>query len=263
MLGKLLKYEMKETWRLMAISYLAIIACALVSRLTLLIPGNTGSVIQAIFQSLYGVLFVAIPILLLVMIVKRFYDNLLGSQGYLTMTLPVRPAEHIGAKLLSAVIWTLATAVVVPATLFIIARDLMPHHYLSLAELSQVFGAIGRYHLWLPIVECVLLVLFGLAASILMFYLAMAIGQLVNRHRGALSVFTYIGISVVLQILSFISIASSSEHLESSPFRALSTAQATQLASVYLGVILLIQMLLCALFFGLTTWLLGRHLNLE
>lgn len=263
MLGKLLKYEMKETWRLMVISYLAIITCALVSRLTLLIPGYAGGIIQTIFQSLYGILFVAMPILLLVMIVKRFYDNLLGSQGYLTMTLPVHPAEHIGAKLLAAIIWTIVTAVVVPISLIIIVPDLMPHHFLTAAELSQMFGAVGRYHLALPVAECVLLVLFGLAASILMFYLVMAIGQLVNRHRGALSVFAYIGISVVLQILSFVSIASSSEYLESSPFRALSTAQAVQLASAYLGVFLLIQVLLCALFFGLTTWLLGRHLNLE
>lgn len=263
MLGKLLKYEMKETWRLMAISYLAIIACALVSRLTLLIPGGAGNVIQTIFQSLYGILFVAIPILLLVMIVKRFYDNLLGSQGYLTMTLPVHPAEHIGAKLLAGIIWTLATAVVVPASLMIIVRELMPQRTFTAAELSQIFGAIGRYHLGLPIVEAILLILFSLAASILMFYLAMAIGQLVNRHRGVLSVFAYIGINIALQILTLVSIAGYAEHFDSSPYSALSTAQAVQLSSTYLGVTLLIQVLLCALFFGLTTWLLNRHLNLE
>lgn len=263
MLGKLFKYEMKETWRLMGISYLAIIACALVSRLALLIPGGAGNVIQTIFQTLYGILFVAIPILLLVMIVKRFYDNLLGSQGYLTMTLPVHPAEHIGAKLLAGVIWAIVTAVVVPISLIIIVPDLMPHHFLTAAELSQMFGAVGRYHLALPVVECVLLVLFGLAASILMFYLAMAIGQLVNRHRGALSVFAYIGISIALQVLSLFGVARYSKHFESSPFSGLSALQSAQLASAYLGVFLLIQVLLCALFFGLTTWLLGRHLNLE
>jgi hypothetical protein len=260
MLGKLLKYELKETWRLMAVSYLAIIACALVSRLALLIPGTLGSIIQTIFQSLYGILFVVVPILLLVMIVKRFYDNLLGSQGYLTMTLPVHPAEHIGAKLLSTIIWIFTTAIVLPATLFIIVPDLMPRHFLTAAEIAGLFHTIGRYHLTLPVVEGVLLMLFGLATSILMFYLAMAIGQLVNRHRGALSVFAYIGISIVLEILGLVSAVHYSDHFEIS---VLTAAQARQMTPVYLGVLLLIQVLFFALFFGLTTWLLNRHLNLE
>lgn len=98
MLRKLLKYEFKATARTMVPLYIVLIAFSLfhlvINPLDVLeSTGNTSirTIIAMLDIMLYVVLIVGLSIMTLVIMIQRFYKNLLGDEGYLMFTLPVKP----------------------------------------------------------------------------------------------------------------------------------------------------------------------------
>ena len=58
----------------------------------------------------FGMGIVAVGVMALVVMVSRFYRNLLKSEGYLMFTLPVSVHELIWSKLIVSLVWFFATA---------------------------------------------------------------------------------------------------------------------------------------------------------
>ncbi|MEG2857647.1 MAG: hypothetical protein RR994_03400, partial [Clostridia bacterium] len=106
MLGKLLKYEMKSTARIFLPLYGCIVVFAAIVRAFMQINTGAGSRLLNILSGLSVFLYVAIIIstfvITLIVLIQRFYRNLLGDEGYLMHTLPVRTRQQIGAKLIAA-----------------------------------------------------------------------------------------------------------------------------------------------------------------
>ena len=113
MVKKLYKYEYRAYWLWNVLLYAAIIAAALILRVTLSlifkVPristiGFVGDL--SVWES--AVLFAAFAIfcitlsagftLVIIMSIVRFYKNLLTSEGYLTLSIPVTPAKHLICK---------------------------------------------------------------------------------------------------------------------------------------------------------------------
>ena len=114
MLGKLIKYEFKESWQPMAIVFGLMLAVALIDGIAM----RVGARVEAfanLMSVIFGLLVVVAGVLVIVWTVKRFYDNLLSDQGYMTMALPASAAEQIGAKLIVNIVWILAYVAVVSA----------------------------------------------------------------------------------------------------------------------------------------------------
>ncbi len=61
----------------------------------------------------YVLLIVGIFVITLIVILQRFYKNLVKEEGYLMFTLPVKPWELITSKLIASVIWTFVSTIVV------------------------------------------------------------------------------------------------------------------------------------------------------
>lgn len=72
----------------------------------------------AIFVVLFFLSVMALAAVTVVVIVYRFYKNLLGSEGYLMHTLPVTVHQLIWSKLIAAVVWMAVTSVCIYGCLF-------------------------------------------------------------------------------------------------------------------------------------------------
>ncbi len=218
MLGKLLKYEMKSTSRIMWILYAATIIwgalLGIVLRLQVnfadaqydglgITAGNSTalSVIMVIFLVIYLMLLSAMMTMTFIMIILRFYRNLLSGEGYLMHTLPVQPVCLITSKLLIAILWLVIAGVA--AILSGVAVGLTSG--ILIKALSEVpFSTIlrGMGELFNRDTFLVLLMVFvGYVSQILQFYFAMAIGNLANRSKLLFSVLAHIGISILQSVV--------------------------------------------------------------
>ena len=110
MLGKLLKHEIKAMGRIMLPLYAVMIfaACLFAFNLRMNMSGMAKFIAEK-FAIVTGVLFGAavmvVGVVMIVMVIQRFYKNLLGTEGYLMFTLPARTHELILSKALSAFLW--------------------------------------------------------------------------------------------------------------------------------------------------------------
>lgn len=153
--------------------------------------------------ALFGV-FVALAVLTLLFIIQRFWKGLLGDEGYLMFTLPVKTSELIISKMLSALtIGLLSTidaiiSIMCMVTVFEGGLKAMGNALGMLVDEMKM--SLGDY--FAPFLIVLILVLFvGAIASIYQIYISMAIGQTFNNHRIAASVIVYAVISMVLNTL--------------------------------------------------------------
>ena len=102
MTGKLIKYEIRSSIKMMAVIWAALIAVSVLFSLSinflsdLVIDSGNGintivGIVEIITGIMYFAVFVALVVATVVMIILRFYKGLLGDEGYLMHTLPVKP----------------------------------------------------------------------------------------------------------------------------------------------------------------------------
>lgn len=210
MFGKLMKYDFRSMLKQFAFIWPAALVLAVVNRFTMSgldSTSATGETVAAIAMLVFVAIMIAMFVIAVIFTVQRFYKGLLGDEGYLMHTLPVRPWALIASKLVCAVVLTVISIVIAVAAILIIVSPVI-----DLSEFLHVFrwfweaicGNQNTANAFLACTEIVLLILVGMAQSYLMLYLAMAIGHLFNKNRVAMSVVAYIGIHVVVNtLLSF------------------------------------------------------------
>ena len=103
---KLLKYEWKACARICLPLYGVLILMSFVTHLLYSIPQNStfGFMLPAISSMLYMGVMMAAFVVTAVILIQRFYKNLLGSEGYLMFTLPVTVSQHLFSKTIIAVV---------------------------------------------------------------------------------------------------------------------------------------------------------------
>lgn len=220
MLGKLYKYEFKSTSRWMLPSYLFLLIMSVINMMLVNRTNDSGifmeymigdsligNMLKSLFVMAYGIAIAAVGMITTFVIVTRFYKNLLSNEGYISMTLPVSIDEHICVKLVTALVWTFASVLMIMLSYIIV---LAPTGVLSeLAEAFEYFpeawnminaelgGKLGLY-----VANFVMNALVAMVQAILMFYFAMAVGQLSNNHKIGMSVIAYIVMNFVVQIVA-------------------------------------------------------------
>ncbi len=205
MLSKLLKHEFKATARLLLPLYLVLFVLTIVERvvISLNLKGSLN-IIPGFSTVAYFLSIMAIAVVSCVIIILRFYKNLMTDEGYLMFTLPVSPQQLINSKLLVSFIWTIVCVVLIIISLF---GAFMTKERFDL--ISDGFGMIftemkhefGVFNMNLLIIEFILLMILGIINNILIIYASIAVGQLFNGHKVLGSFASYIGISTVLQII--------------------------------------------------------------
>lgn len=205
MLKKLLKHEFAATGRFLIPMYLILLVIALFDRLVInldIFHGVLG-VIPGFLTMAYIVSIIAIVVVTCVLLVMRFYKNLLGEEGYLMFTLPVRADQLITSKLIAAMAWTFLSIIAVVTSLLIAfaTPDIMQEIAEGFREVYQVMYDSFGGNFVLLIIEFILMILIGGAMNILLIYVSIAVGQLFNGHRVLGSFLSYVGIYTVTQLV--------------------------------------------------------------
>ncbi len=206
MLGKLFKHEMKATARLLLPIYIVLAAFTIMDRIVISLDIFHGVfVIIPGFITIGFVLSIAaIIIVSFVIIIHRFYKNLITDEGYLMFTLPVRTRELINSKLFAGVIWTIASSLAAIAAILIVVTARMDYHdfwsgfRIACQQFNNELGGLGT----LMIIEFIVLIIISVFNGVLMIYVSIAIGQLFNGHKIIGSFAAYIGISFAIQIIT-------------------------------------------------------------
>ena len=115
MLRKLLKHEFRATGRIMlplfGILLLVSVGANFSSRGMLNSDSSLLRTLGTIFIMLFIVGIFAVGIISFVLMINRFYKNLLQDEGYVMMTLPVCVHQQIWSKLIVSTVWFAATVV--------------------------------------------------------------------------------------------------------------------------------------------------------
>lgn len=266
MLSKLLRHEFRATGRNMLPVYALLLVscggCTLFGRLLGRYPESTVlSVVQTVFATLFGVTTFGM-LLTLVLMVYRFYKNLMTDEGYLMFTLPVSRSQLIWSKLLVALVWSVLSTVL--AALAWMAE-------ISVVGRENVFSLIAqglrslRQHLSGNLTGCaaalVVLCLVSCLVSFLKFYAAISLGHSFSNHKVLLSVVFYIGFGIVTQTIGTI-FASVGIQIDISP-DFWSSLPVTQVFSSLAWAAAGVSALLGAAYYVLTLLMLKKRLNLQ
>ena len=272
MLAKLTKYEFRATGRMLGILYAALIIISVVTRIEFAIESATHGGMALMFPTvivmmLYVGAIVAIGVLTLILIIQRFYKNLLQNEGYLMHTLPVKMWQHIASKLFVSVVWCFVSMIVICVSFLIIGS--IGIDFGNIVSIITNISFDGHGDMVLNgigfMLELVILMIVGAASAILQIYLAMAIGQLVDNHKLLCSFGAYVGINVVLQIIAgiFISISASGSTPVSYGFFGLFNASSVAGLHAAMWVMIAGYAVKAVLFFAGTNYLMKNKLNLE
>lgn len=263
MLGKLLKQDFRATARIMLPLYAAVPVLGLFTNLiTHLCENQTGFLINAIgmlVSLVFMLALIAAGVATVVLMVLRFYRNLMTDEGYLMFTLPVSTTELIFSKLIVSVVWFLGTLGVNVLGLLLSGRFRGSSDAIRF-QFTYTFGApmTQAQAGWFIAGVVVLLILCGIALC-LMTYAAMAIGQSFKKNKGLMSVVFFfvlwIGTRIVLTLIfgAFYWPATS----------AVNTMTVLQALWTVLGCACVGALAFCVGFFFLTHGMLRKHLNLQ
>lgn len=280
MLKNLIKYEFKATGRTLGILYAALIVMSCVCRVIFGLTERQGmfqaplsgslagfSVVAVAF--IYGLLICAVVVVTFLMIIQRFYKNLLQNEGYLMNMLPVKSWQHITAKLVAAVVWTIASVAVVILSILILSTLAFSVQQLTLEMLRELwitvkqgFRAIGVKGTYIFIMTIVSLLL-STVASVLQLYAAMAIGQTQNRYKIISSFAAYIGISVVFRLIVTLLFWISGYYISNDGIMSVTNTMTGEFVSAGVTITAVYTLAKCAILFFTTDYFLKNKLNLE
>lgn len=259
MLNKLLKYEFKSTGRTFLPIYGALLITAFLTRLFVFNKDFSNSFFLGIFQvvlsSLFGFLLMAVFILTLVVSLQRFYKNLLGEEGYLSMTLPVKPWQHICCKSLTSLVWYILSSIAAFLAFVILAyeKGMLGDFFKAIVTLirrgslnAQILTACGEFFLFAAL---------GILAFTMMLYASMALGQLNANKRLLTSFGAFLALNFLVQILMGV--------LGNLAVQWVFPMSSRWALNVALLLSIVVELFFLAGFFAITNYILSRKLNLE
>ena len=269
MLTKLLKHEFRATARIMGPLYLVLLAVALGFNFSarLMDSGNfVLNMLAALVVMAYVVAITAVFIVAFILMLQRFYKNLLGDEGYIMFTLPASVHQHVWSKLIVSAVWFILTGVVVFLSVLVLAFNVS--FLTDLAEIfPKLFEQLTAYYAvngTAFILEALILAFAGCMTFSLQFYAALAAGHSFPNHKMALSVVFYFVFQFVMQILgAFLILA-----LDEGPLHHLLMGLDFHIdgaAAVHFAMWMLIALtaLYGAVFYFVTALTLKKRLNLE
>ena len=185
-IGKIFKYEVMHSSRILVPIYIAIVALALMTGLFIPVTsdgsfdfnfsynfnGNESLAngIAGFFFMIYWIIIIVAGVVTISVISKRFKHGLLGDEAYLNLSLPVTMGEHLWGRILTMLLWAVVSmAVMMLSFVALCIKNLSVIHF----EQDWVVILIG-------------VILFSLSWAIcihLFTYLINAIGHLSKKHR--------------------------------------------------------------------------------
>ena len=220
MLGKLFKYEFKNTAKLMLTIYGIFMAATIFMAVTFFADSSriiSLSSLPPLFQLLYYASLMlyflsmfALFIVTYVYVCIHFYKTMYSDQGYLTHTLPVKPMTLLNVKLVTSWVWMMGSMVLLFLSFFILLIGATGGELLSEAsripwktfqeEFLEIFGVgFGGFTIMM-----IGMMAFSCLSYLLMVYASISIGQLFNQHKIVWSIVAGLVIYFVQQTVASI-----------------------------------------------------------
>lgn len=216
MLGKLMKYEWKATWKFILIANLMITVMTIMANVTVKLDffsyeqPNVIQFIAIMVMMTYILSMFAMIVGVAIFLVYRFYTSTYSDQGYLLHTLPVDKHHIIIAKVLVSALWIILCEFIMYLSVIILVaangevfetlKDGMDSIIsITISETATVRG--------FAVVMSLVAFLFSLFAKLLKVTACISLGQLSANHKLLVSILYYFGIYIVQQILGVIYLA--------------------------------------------------------
>lgn len=238
MLGKLIKHEWKSVYKIGCIMIGAVVLVTLLGCISFHIPPVTAMLRESVVfeknalmsfvvaMSMVGSFILYILTLMgavygiYIYLCVHFYKTMYTDEGYLTNTLPVNAHQLLFSKILVGGIWSMLIGLTLVVSIVLLtgsiglsvmqttAPELTMAEIWSaigngISEIREVFELLDVQMVHYTIVLC-LIVLTGPFMGMSMLFGAITIGQLSKKHKVMMSIFAYIGISIISGILSFV-----------------------------------------------------------
>lgn len=256
MLGKLIKYEYKATARTFIPIYIALLLVAVINRVLRI--GNIDVAWGISMIVLVG-LFIALGVLTIIVIVQRFNKNLLGDEGYLMFTLPVKSEQLVASKLIISIVWTTISSIVAFVTFLILLGEAPLFNEIftnwNIIWTEFTIAVQEQMHVSSPILFIAMILavlLLSYISFIFEIYLSLAAAQLpvFNKNRGVVGFAAFFVINVVLSICSQI-------------LGVIIPDQVVNTFASSITIMIISTLIVCIVLFIGIKWILDKHLNLE
>lgn len=273
MFGKLMKYELRSVMKDFLFVWIGILVVSVVNAFTMgygndpEVDGFKAFLLVVIPLLVLFALYVAAFVIAILYVLRRFWQGLLGQEGYLMFTLPVKPSQLIAAKALTALILEVVSVLVAFVGGMIIVMVQVPVDTWGFtlrdvwAELKTVIGHEPMY--LLVAAEVGILLLLSACQTNLHLYAGMSLGHLAKKNRVAWSAVAVVGLNVALSVVSGVLGRGFGNVLSELDFlRVLENGVADSVAAA-LGLACLYSLIICTAWFFLSRYVLKNKLNLE
>lgn len=271
MLGKLIKYDIRSTWRDFAGVYLSILLGVLI--VPQLFNHFSSEVVNVLAGFIMAAIVISTIVIMIVTLFKIFNTNVFSKEGYLTMTLPVNSRQIVTSKLLVSTMWIILTGIMAVIGIFIFVLNMnavaMPEMAAAFKEFMTMFDTSG---LWAIILMAIAMIA-SAVKEISKLFLACSIAHLkqFGKFRVAVGILSYFILSwietLIIQAAGFIlslmpNMAEYARQLEAMNDPN-SFKQFIDLFSGVMGVGILYSMILTAVYAVSIIWILDRKLDLD
>ncbi|NMA66460.1 MAG: hypothetical protein GX957_09515 [Clostridiaceae bacterium] len=264
MLGKLMKYEIKATARTFLPLYIVLLVFALVNRLIGPLSQDSIRFPNIISMSLYVIILIGMFVMTFIVMISRFYKNLLSDEGYLMFTLPTKTWHHITSKLTVSVMWITISIITAIASIMIIAsREVPPSEIFNAIKLAwhELYRSIGS-SAYLVVAEILIASILSMIFSVLTIYTSIALGHLFTRHKILASFGAYLLLTTITQIIAAIA----TTIMFKTSINRLQYIEVTPLDSLFhnlMWLVIILSAIMSTLYFVITNVILTERLNLE
>ena len=272
MLSKLIKYDIRSTWRDFAGVYLSILLGVLILP-QLFNHFSNNAIVNLAAGFLATGIIISTIVIMIIMLFRIFNANVFSKQGYLTMTLPVTPTQIVASKLLVSTMWIVLTGIVaiVGLGIFILGlSDVTPSGITTgFMKLLSVLDGRGVMAAALVVVGMIL----SSVKEVAKLFLACSIAHLkqLNRFRVLLGILSYFVLSwmevLIVQALGLIaSLFPFSRELAGQISLINDASSIQQFAGLFSGVMfvgILYSVFLIAFYSFGTVTILNRKLDLD
>ena len=209
MLGKLIKHEIRHTFRSVSTIYIVLAAISV----ALLISSAVGiTVFKALANAALIIGTIVMAVMTLVAIIKNFSDTLYGRQGYLSFTLPVKGSSLLLSKILISALWLLCAVILMILVYIVMYISVMGENGIEslgtiknlvedmgLAELLPSKGAIITL---LVIGAMLLLMTFIILIGFIYFSITVANTRALQSHPKLYGILVFLGSYIAVNAIS-------------------------------------------------------------
>lgn len=205
MLGKVLKYDIKNSAKMFLPLYIGVLVITALAKVSVEFLAEVDNLLLSILSGTSILLYVAalfgLVIMTAIFLLMRFYKNFLTDEAYLTFTLPVKTSTLIISKQLNGILWNLLTAVILVAAVGgMFGQEIWEYRDMLKSMWQEIYTEMKTFVTPVVIVGAILSVIFSLVFNLSTIYASLSIGQMYTKHKILGAIIAYIGIYVVLNM---------------------------------------------------------------